>query len=64
MRSTDVSELYEKVWSTPMAKLSKEFGLSDLGLAKPCKKYKIPRPPRGYWVKKDAGQILSLNKLP
>jgi len=35
-------ELYEKVWSTPMTNLSKEYGLSDVGLAKICKKYNIP----------------------
>ena len=27
------AELYEKVWTIPMQKLAKEFGLSDVGLA-------------------------------
>lgn len=49
-------ELYEKVWSTPMTNLSKEYGLPDVGLAEICKKYNIPPPPRGYWAKKEAGQ--------
>ncbi len=31
-------ELYERVWSTPMHKLAKEFGYSDVGLAKLCEK--------------------------
>jgi hypothetical protein len=27
-------ELYERVWTTPMHRLAKEFGYSDVGLAK------------------------------
>ncbi len=33
-------ELYEKIWSTPMVVLAKEFNLSDNGLRKICKKHK------------------------
>lgn len=40
-------ELYEKVWNTPMQKLAMEFGLSDVGLAKLCKRHQIPVPGRG-----------------
>lgn len=42
-------ELYERAWSTPMQKLAKEYGLSDVGLAKTCRKLCIPVPRRGYW---------------
>lgn len=49
-------ELYQRVWSTPMRKLASEFGLSDVGLAKICKKHKIPRPSRGYWAKIENGK--------
>ena len=35
-------ELYKRVWSTPMSKLAADFGLSDVGLAKVCKRHKIP----------------------
>jgi hypothetical protein len=48
--------LYEKVWSTPMRCLSKEYGISDVGLAKVCKKLHIPLPGRGYWAKRAAGR--------
>lgn len=34
-----------------MSRLSQEFGMSDVGLAKICKRYEIPRPPRGYWAR-------------
>lgn len=57
-------QLYERVWSTPMSKLSKEFGLSDRGLAKLCARYDIPCPPRGYWARLAAGQTPKITPLP
>ena len=48
-------ELYKQVWAEPMSKLARKYGLSDVGLAKICKKHNIPRPPRGYWAVKAAG---------
>ena len=47
-----------------MTKLSAQFKLSDVGLAKICKKYNIPRPPRGYWAKIAAGQRVKKIQLP
>ena len=49
-------QLHEKVWSTPVSNLSKEFGLSDVAIAKRCKKLDVPCPPRGYWAKVQAGK--------
>jgi hypothetical protein len=40
--------LYDQVWSTPMTKLAKEYGISDVALAKICKKLNVPYPQRGY----------------
>jgi len=57
-------ELYDKVWSLPIHTLSKEFGLSDVGLAKVCRRYAIPVPPRGYWAKVRAGKRVSKLPLP
>lgn len=57
-------ELYKRVWETPVTRLAKAYGLSDVGFAKICKKYNIPRPPRGYWAKKAAGQRMSKEPLP
>jgi hypothetical protein len=37
-------ELYDLVWETPTRHLCKQFGLSDVGLAKTCKRLNIPRP--------------------
>jgi hypothetical protein len=50
------AELYEQVWTEPMATLGPKFGLSDTGLRKVCAKYHIPTPPRGYWAKVAVGQ--------
>jgi hypothetical protein len=49
-------QLYEEVWSEPVIALAKKYGLSDVGLAKICKKLNIPRPGPGYWAKKAAGR--------
>jgi hypothetical protein len=51
-------ELCDKAWSKPMRILAKEYGFSDVGLAKVCKKLGVPVPGRGYWAKKAAGRIV------
>ena len=43
-------ELYKKVWSRPMRTLAREFGLSDVGLKKTCRRHNIPTPGVGYWA--------------
>jgi hypothetical protein len=57
-------ELYELVWSEPMVQLAKRFGLSDVGLAKACRRLAIPVPERGYWAKRQAGKPTSQKPLP
>jgi len=44
-------EPYEKVWSRPVHTLAKEYGISDVGLKKICKRRDIPTPGLGYWAK-------------
>jgi hypothetical protein len=56
-------ELYEAVWSEPIHQLSKALGISDVGLAKVCKKLNVPVPGRGYWAKNRATRkLLRLNE--
>jgi hypothetical protein len=43
--------LYEQVWSMPMTKLAKEYGVSDVALRKACRKANIPLPVQGHWNK-------------
>ena len=57
-------ELFEKVWSKSGTKLSEELGVSDVAIAKRCKKLNVPRPPRGYWAKLEAGHRLKRPELP
>lgn len=57
-------ELYKQVWSEPMTKLAKHFGLSDVGLAKVCRKLNVPRPERGYWEKKRHSKPVTAPPLP
>jgi hypothetical protein len=57
-------ELYEEVWATPMRTLAKKYGISDVGLAKICRKLSIPLPGLGYWARKQAGQKVRRLELP
>ena len=57
-------QLYDQVWSTPMRTLAQQYGLSDVGLAKVCKKHDIPRPPVGYWAKLQHGKPVEQPPLP
>ncbi|HMN47396.1 MAG TPA: hypothetical protein PKE27_22665 [Povalibacter sp.] len=57
-------DLYELVWSKPMLELAKDFGISDVALAKRCRRLGIPVPGRGYWARIDAGQRPYRPKLP
>ena len=57
-------ELYDKVWEQPMTKVAPTLGLSDVGLAKVCRKYQIPRPRVGYWAKLAHGKTVEREELP
>ena len=47
-----------------MRELATDFGISDVALAKRCRRLGIPVPGRGYWARVDAGQQLYRPKLP
>lgn len=57
-------ELYRRVWETPVRTLAKEFDISDVGLAKVCRKNNIPLPPLGYWMKVQHGKTVKTPALP
>jgi len=50
------SDLFDLVWSTPILKLAKEIGISDVALAKACRKMGIPLPGRGHWAKSETNR--------
>lgn len=56
--------LYDQVWSTPMTKPAKDYGISGVALAKICKKLDIPYPWRGYWRRKETGKTVKQLPLP
>lgn len=57
-------ELYEAVWTESVQSLAKALGISDVGLAKICKKLNVPRPGRGYWAKAPAARKVLKKLLP
>ena len=57
-------ELYKRVWSRPILSVARDFGISDRGLGKICRRFEIPVPPRGYWAKRAAGIRLEKAPLP
>jgi hypothetical protein len=57
-------DLYEKVWTSPLRKLAPQFGLSDVGLAKLCKRHSIPLPGLGYWTRVQFGKQPKRQPLP
>jgi hypothetical protein len=57
-------DLYELAWSKPISQLAADFGISDVALAKRCRRLGIPLPGRGYWARVDAGQRPYRPRLP
>lgn len=48
-------KLYNEIWTEPITKVSKRYGVSDSYLIRILKSLNIPRPPRGYWATVAAG---------
>lgn len=57
-------QLYEQVWTIPMTKLAEQYGVSDVALAKTCRRLRVPRPWRGYWAQVAAGAKVKRTPLP
>ena len=57
-------ELYDLVWSQPMRTVAAGLGISDVAIAKQCRKANIPVPNRGYWARKQAGKRTIQIELP
>jgi hypothetical protein len=60
----DRDTLYREAWQTPMRSLAQRYSISDVALAKVCRKLKVPTPPRGYWARIGSGQRITRPKLP
>jgi hypothetical protein len=57
-------ELYEQVWTTPLLRLAVQYGVSNVALAKTCRRLNVPTPNRGYWARVAAGEKLKRPPLP
>src|SRR6266478_10151871 len=60
----DRQELYEKAWQFPLRKLAPEYNISDVALAKVCRKLEIPLPGLGHWTKIACGHTIPRPPLP
>jgi hypothetical protein len=58
------AELYDLVWAEPIIKLAAKYGISDVGLAKACKRAGVPVPPRGHWARIRHGKKSAQPPLP
>ena len=50
------AQLYDEVWAEPVRTVAKRYGISDVALAKICRRLSVPVPGRGYWAEKEAGK--------
>ena len=57
-------ELHRLVWDEPGTHLARRFGISDVALAKICRRLDVPRPPPGWWARKAAGRKVRVAPLP
>lgn len=64
LKSVKRTELHALVWDKPMTKVAAELGISDVGLAKACRRNGVPVPPRGHWAKLAAGKASPKIPLP
>jgi hypothetical protein len=52
------------IWKEPISKVAPRFNISNVALAKICRKHGIPRPPHGYWAKLTADKPVTRIALP
>jgi hypothetical protein len=57
-------DLYELVWSEPLSVIARRTTISDVGLAKICRRLRVPVPGRGYWARNRGGQRVRRLLLP
>lgn len=58
------SELCALVWEKAVQRVAADIGVSDVAVAKACRKHHIPLPERGYWRRKERGYMVTQPPLP
>ncbi len=56
--------LYNLVWTAPVTEVAERLGVSNVGLAKLCRRAGVPRPGRGFWARVEAGHHIARSPLP
>ena len=56
-------DLYRLVWTSPVSEVAARLGVSDVALAKLCRRAAIPIPGRGYWQRGEAGEAVEPTPL-
>ena len=58
MTEKDISreDLFALIWEKPTVEVARDMGISDVTVAKLCAHLQVPKPPRGYWARVEAGQ--------
>ena len=56
-------ELYNQVWSEPLTTVAKKYQTTDYALKTICKKYLIPIPKSGHWMKLKYGKSVIIEKF-
>jgi hypothetical protein len=57
-------DIYKMVWERPVLMIAKEIGVSDVAVAKACRKAGIPLPTRGHWAIVKSGRTVKVPPLP
>lgn len=58
------AQLHRELWAEPALVVAKRYGISDVGLAKVCRRYGIPKPGLGYWAQHQVGKAPPPPPLP
>jgi hypothetical protein len=56
-------DLYNLVWQQPLTEVAKQFDTTDYILRGVCKKYNIPLPKAGHWMKIKFGKPVAIDEL-
>lgn len=49
-------ELFALIWEKPTIEVALDMGISKVEVARLCARLQVPKPPRGYWARVEAGQ--------
>ena len=64
MQRISREDLYHAVWSDPIKTVAARLGISDVALAKTCRKHGVPVPTRGHWAEVQSGKRVFRPLLP